>query len=143
MLSKSSKYALKAVLYLAKNSNETRRVMVKDMAKPIDVPQAYIAKLLQKLSKLGLISSIRGPKGGFYLSLANKEQSVLNIIYAIDGSEKLNSCLLSLKECNALKPCPLHDIANPSRLNLIAVLREQTIANLALDIKKGNSFLSK
>ena len=142
MFSNSSKYALKAVLYLAINFDETRRVMVKDIAKPIDVPQAYIAKLLQKLAKQGLISSVRGPKGGFYLSQENRDQSVLSIIYAIDGPEKLNSCLLSLKECNEINPCPLHKIANPSRSNLLAILKEQTIANLALDIKKGTSFLS-
>jgi len=68
LFSKTSKYAIKAVLFLAVNSSEKKRVMVKEIAEPINVPQAYIAKLLQKLSREGLISSARGPKGGFYLN---------------------------------------------------------------------------
>lgn len=141
MLSKSSKYALKAVLYLAVNSNEDNRIMVKEISKPINVPQAYIAKLLQKLSKLGMISSIRGPKGGFYLSADNMKQSILSIIYAIDGSEKLNSCLLSLKKCNEVDPCPLHQIANPNRSTLINILNQKTVSDLALEIESGKSSL--
>ena len=66
MFSNSSKYAIKAVLFLAVNSNEDHRIMVKDMAEPINVPQAYLAKLLQELSKKGIISSKKGPKGGFF-----------------------------------------------------------------------------
>ncbi len=67
MFSNSSKYAIKAVLFLALNSNEDKKIMVKDIANPINVPQAYIAKLLQELSRQNVISSTRGPKGGFYL----------------------------------------------------------------------------
>ena len=65
MLSNSSKYAIKAVLFLSLNSSEIKWVMVKVIAKPINILQAYIAKLLQELSKQKIISSTRGPKGGF------------------------------------------------------------------------------
>ena len=59
------KICYKTVLYLALNSNETKRVMVKHIAAPINVPQAYLAKLLQELSRAHIISSVKGPKGGF------------------------------------------------------------------------------
>ena len=78
MISNSSKYAIKAVLYLALHSSEENKVMVKDMAEPINVPQAYIAKLLQELAKRKLISSTRGPKGGFYLSEEDKKGNLIN-----------------------------------------------------------------
>ncbi|MGB5667311.1 MAG: Rrf2 family transcriptional regulator, partial [Maribacter sp.] len=80
MLSNSSKYAIKAVLYLALNSNETKKVMVKNIAGPINVPKPYIAKLLQELSKQRIISSTRGPKGGFYLDKANRKNSIMSIV---------------------------------------------------------------
>lgn len=141
MLSKSSKYALKAVLFLAINSNEEKKVMVKNIAKPINVPQAYIAKLLQSLSKQNIISSAKGPNGGFYLNDINKKQSVLDIIYAIDGEHRLNSCLLSLENCNAENPCPLHELANSSRSGLIHSFKNQTIKDLSLEIISGKSVL--
>ena len=68
MFSNSSKYVIKAILFLAVKSGEDNRVMVKEMAQPINVPQAYLAKLLQELSRKDIISSKKGPNGGFYLS---------------------------------------------------------------------------
>lgn len=115
--------------------------MVKDIAKPINVPQAYIAKLLQALVKENLISSVRGPKGGFYLSDENNNQPVINILKVIDGEKRLTSCMLSLENCNEKKPCPLHDILSPSRKKIIKLLQDSSIKKLANSVKNGNSFL--
>lgn len=141
MLSKSVKYALKAVLYLAVNSNEKDKVMVKDLVKPINVPPAYIAKLLQELSKHKVISSTRGPKGGFYLSAHNKQNSIMTVIDIIDGDKKMTDCLLNLKKCNEEFPCPLHDITSASRAQLFHSFKTQSIGDLALEIEAGRAFL--
>jgi len=141
MFSNSSKYALKAVLYLAVHSNENKKVMVKDIAEPINVPQAYVAKLLQELSKQNIISSTRGVYGGFYLTKLNFEHPIIDIIYAIEGKNKMNSCLLSLEKCNEQVPCPLHHLANPMRSQLIDTLKHKTIGDLVEDIKSGVTFL--
>lgn len=141
MLSNSAKYALKAVLYLAVYSSEQKKIMIKDIAKPINVPQAYIAKLLQELSKKEIISSTRGITGGFYLTELNIKQPVMNVIFAIDGSYKMNSCLLSLENCNEHVPCPLHHIAYPMRAQLIKSLNSKSIEELAEEIKSGITFL--
>lgn len=141
MLSNSAKYALKAVLFLAVHSNENKKVMIKDIAKPINVPQPYIAKLLQELSKQEIISSTRGINGGFYLTESNMKQPVINVIYAIDGKYKMHSCLLSLENCNENFPCPLHHIANPMRNQLVESLNIKTIKELATEITSGITFL--
>ena len=99
MLSNSSKYAVKAVLFLALHSSEDNKIMVKDIAGPINVPQAYIAKLLQELAKKNVISSTRGSKGGFFLNSDNANQPVINILNIIDGENRLTSCMLSLEKC--------------------------------------------
>jgi Rrf2 family protein len=141
MLSNSSKYAVKAVLFLALHSDEDNKIMVKDIAKPINVPQAYIAKLLQKLVKENLVSSTRGPKGGFYLNEDNINQPVINILTVIDGEKRLTSCLLSIEKCNEEKPCPLHHILSPSRKKILKSLNEKTIKDLTIDIEFGKAFL--
>lgn len=141
MISNSSKYALKAVLYLSLHSNEFQKIMVKDISKPINVPQAYIAKLLQELVKQGLVSSTRGPKGGFYLSKKNNDEKVINILKIIDGEKRLTNCVLSLEQCNKEKPCPLHHILSPSRQNILKELKEKSISDLAMAVKKGEAFL--
>ena len=141
MLSKSSKYAIKAVLFLALNSNDNEKVMVKDISGPINVPQAYIAKLLQELSRKNIISSSRGPKGGFYLSEDNRKQSIMSIVDVIEVEKNFNSCMLSLKKCDNEKPCPLHNIVYPYRSRLLNRLNEKTIENLSIEIKSGETFL--
>ena len=141
MFSNSSKYAIKAVLFLALNSNDEKKIMVKDIAGPINVPQAYIAKLLQELSRQNVISSTRGPKGGFYLTDEDKKKPLKRIIQVIDGENRLTSCLLSLENCNEEKPCPLHKMAAPLRNELLDSLENKTICDLAKDVREGKAFL--
>ena len=141
MLSNSSKYAIKAVLYLAMNTDEHSRVMAKDIAEPINVPQAYIAKLLQVLSRNGIISSVKGPRGGFFLSNDNRKRTLMDVIDVIDETHKLNSCVLSLEKCDAEKPCPLHELVSPSKTIFLNSLRKNTIEDFSNQIREGRVFL--
>ncbi|WP_297764608.1 Rrf2 family transcriptional regulator [uncultured Muriicola sp.] len=143
MLSNSSKYALKAVLYLANKTDESHKLMVKDLSEPTQVPKAYLAKLLQALSKQNIISATKGPKGGYYLTKENKENPVYSVIEVIDGNQRLEACVLGIDECNAQHPCPLHEYVNPTRTALLSTLKKMTIAELSLDLSNGASFLSR
>lgn len=142
MLSNSSKYALKAVLYLAGKTNESNKLMVKDLYIPTQVPKAYLAKLLQTLSKQNIISATKGPKGGYYLTEENKDIPVYRVIEIIDGNQRIEACVLGIDECNAEHPCPLHEYVGPARTALLSTLKRMTIGELSLDLKKGSSFLS-
>lgn len=141
MLSNSSKYAIKAVLFLAVNSNKNKRIMVKDMAEPINAPQAYLAKLLQELSRKDVISSVKGPKGGFYLSEENLELSLMDVVNVIEGDNRFHTCVLSLEKCNADKPCPLHNLISPSKSKFNESLNQKTIKFFSEQIEKGIAFL--
>ncbi|WP_291865876.1 Rrf2 family transcriptional regulator [Maribacter sp.] len=141
MLSNSSKYALKAVLYLALNSDESRKILAKNISEPINVPRAYIAKLLQELSRHNLVSSTRGPKGGFFLNVENRAATLIKIVDVIDGDHRLRSCMLSLKECNEDHPCPLHGLVGNAKSNFIKNLEKTTINDLAIDLEQQKSFL--
>ncbi|MBT8254598.1 MAG: Rrf2 family transcriptional regulator, partial [Bacteroidia bacterium] len=107
MISTSSKYAIKAVLYLAIHSSESNKIVAKDLAEPVRAPLPYVSKLLQELSRQQLISSHKGPKGGFYLTKINKENTLMDVVKAIDGEERIHACLLDLEKCNTDRPCPL------------------------------------
>lgn len=141
MLSNSSKYALKAVLYLAIHSSIHKKILARELALLINVPPAYIAKLLQELVRKKLVHSEKGPNGGFYLDEINKNESIISFIYAIDGEDKINNCLLGLEHCNHKNPCPLHHLANPMRDSLLNNLKQKCINDLVLDIENGISSL--
>lgn len=135
MLSNSSKYAVKAVLHLALHSSKEHKMMVKDISKSISVPQAYLAKLLQLLVKGNIVCSVRGVKGGYYLTQANYEKTLIDVIKATDGGVKLNSCVLNLEKCNSINPCFLHYFLSDSKDKIIKSLSDKSLSELVLDHK--------
>ena len=137
MLSNASKYAIKAILYLAENSNSKNKISVKDITKVLDVPSPFLAKILQQLVKSKLISSTKGPNGGFYLDDKNKENNICDIIEEIDGKNKLNNCFMGLHTCDADNPCPVHHIVEPFKNNIYKKFRDISVLEFASEIKNN------
>lgn len=141
MLSNSSKYALKAVLFLAVHSSQKQKILAKNISEPTNIPKAYLSKILQELSRHNIVSSVRGPGGGFYLSEDNRMVHLMDIIHVIDGDHRLTSCMLSLQDCNADHPCPMHHLVGDTKVNFVKNLEETTVEDLVADIESGRSFL--
>ena len=141
MLSSSAKYALKAVLFLTIHTDSDKKMQVKEISEKIDVPKAYTGKLLQALAKRRIISSARGPKGGFYVNDKNRLNTIMSVVEVIDGKTKLETCILGLSDCNLDKPCPLHNLIASSRLRIVKVFEEITLEELAESLRDKKSFL--
>ena len=142
MLSNASKYAINAVLFLALNSNIERKVGVKEIASNINVPVPFLAKLLQDLARKGVVSSSKGPNGGFYLTDENRSQKLLVVVDEIDGLVKLEQCVLGLTNCSSEKPCPIHSMVQPLRKKFLYELRNNSITSFAQKVQDGQAFLS-
>lgn len=136
MFSKTCKYAIRAVLYLALQSDGKTKTSVVDMAEALNAPKHFLAKVLQQLSKHGLISSAKGPKGGFYLSEKNLKASLNEVITCIDGPDVFSGCVIGLPVCSSENPCPLHNQANAYRQGLNYQLKYQTIGEMAAMIER-------
>ena len=127
MFSKPCKYALRAILYLGRESSADDKLGVQQIAEALNIPKHYLAKILQRLSKHRLITSIKGPKGGFYLNDKNLSHSLLHVIECMDGSHTLNSCILGLPECSGVNPCPMHMDVMSWRNDMISKFERTTI----------------
>ena len=137
MFSKACEYAIKAVLHVAHKSREGARVGVKDISKAIDSPEAFTGKIMQQLSKSGIVQSIKGPSGGFWIGEADRKKANLrNIVSVIDGDKLYIDCGLGLKQCNEAKPCPVHDEYKLIRDALIKMHTETTLDDLAEKLEK-------
>lgn len=135
MFSKSCKYGIRAVLYLAVNTKKAgKKIGVAEIAAELDVPKHFLAKILQELSRQNLISSTKGPKGGFFLSEKNIQEPLLRIIESIDGPQVMGSCILGLPVCSSETPCPLHEKSTAYREGLLEIISNQNIENLAESI---------
>lgn len=144
MFSKSCEYGIRASIYIAKQSLKERKVSQKEIAKSIDSPVAFTAKILQKLTKMDVIRSTKGPNGGFYLENVDLDRVKLwNVILAIDGESLLEDCTLGLRKCNAFKPCPLHFGFEKIREEIREMLEGTSLRTLAEKVSDGISFLKR
>ncbi|WP_018477370.1 RrF2 family transcriptional regulator [Pontibacter roseus] len=141
MISKSCKYGIRAAVYIASKAGEGVKLNVKDIAREVDAPEAFTAKILQILNKHRIITSLKGPYGGFFIDEYQLEQPVINIVNAIDGMAVFWECGLGLKKCSETHPCPMHDKFKVARESLRDVFQNTTIEQLAKELKEGTSFI--
>jgi len=141
MLSISSKYAINAVLYLAVHSDKSKKISAKEIAETINIPSPFLSKLFQILSKKNVISSTKGPGGGFYMTQENLNLNLIEVIKHIDGIENFEDCVLGLTKCSSEKPCPIHYSIQPLKKQLFTDLNENSIASFAKKVKAGETFL--
>ncbi|GER60712.1 RrF2 family transcriptional regulator [Patiriisocius marinus] len=142
MFSKACEYAIRSVIFLTSKSKLEQRFNITDISEEIDAPTAFNAKILQKLVKADIVSSAKGPTGGFYITEEKASGIMLsNIVKTIDGDDIYVSCGIGLKKCNAEKPCPLHDSFQDIRNNLKTMLQETSLKNLADQIEDGTAVL--
>ncbi len=128
---------MRAVLYLAVHSSPDHRLNVRDIAQALGIPTPFLSKLLQKLAREHVISSVKGPGGGYFTSRENLRQNLARVITTIDGTDALQGCIMGLPVCSSDNPCPLHLQAYALRQGLSYQLEKQTIGELAQQVKKS------
>jgi len=137
MISKSCQYGIRAVVYLAAYSNSSQRLNVKQIAAEIGAPEAFTAKLLQQLNKANVVTSLKGPYGGFYLTEAQTKNSLLDVVAEIDGLDVFYGCGLGLQQCSELNPCPMHEHYKELRTRMLETFKKTAIHSLAANLHSG------
>ncbi|WP_298296909.1 Rrf2 family transcriptional regulator [Hydrotalea sp.] len=142
MFSKTTEYALRATIYIAQKSSEEKKIGIEEIAKAIDSPQSFTAKILQALTKDNrVISSARGPNGGFYITDRAKKLPVRVIMEVMGEDDFFKNCVLGLKLCSEVNPCPMHNEYKPIKQQLMNLFEKKTIQILADEIKNGDAFI--
>jgi Rrf2 family protein len=136
MFSKSTEYALRAIIYLAQKSSIENKIGMAELAEAISSPKSFTAKILQTLTRNNrLVSSVTGPTGGFYLTERAKKKSLLHVLTLLEDEGIITGCILGLKECSETNPCPLHSEYKKIKPQLLAMLNQKTILELASEMK--------
>ena len=142
MFSKACEYGIRAMIYVATQSINGERVKIGDIVEKVGSPEAFTAKILGDLAKNGLIESLKGPYGGFYIRPDQMESPrIIQIVSVIDGDSIFKGCGLGLSECNAQMPCPMHGKFVKIRSELKNALESTTLLELANGIKSGRTIL--
>lgn len=140
MFSKACEYGIRAVLFIAKESQQDKRPNIVQIAKAVDSPEPFTAKICQQLARSGIILSKKGPNGGFYLD-KDSQLKLIDIVIAIDGDSIFKGCCLGLPECSSEHPCPVHDQFQDIRAGLKNMCEKTKVMDLALNLEEGETFL--
>jgi len=142
MFSKTCEYGIRATIFIASQSYQNKRTGLKDIAKKIDSPEAFTAKILQILSKDNIINSVKGVGGGFEIPRETmKDIKLAQIVRALEGDRVFTGCGLGLSQCSDTHPCPMHEKFKSIRNELAHMLENTNLEELALGIKTGDTFL--
>ncbi len=127
MLSQTVEYALRAMVYLAGCNEDPQPT--EQISEKTKVPAPYLAKVLQNLTRKGLVRSQRGVKGGFLLAQPPEDITILDVVNAVDPIQRITSCPLELKS-HGVRLCPLHFRMDRALALVEEAFRKSTLAEV-------------
>jgi Rrf2 family protein len=135
IFSRQCEYAIQGVLYLALKP-QGEMTSTKELTKRLDIPYHFLGKILQRLTQKGLLTSLKGPTGGFSLGKPPKDITLYDIVEAVDGSDFTSKCVMGFPECSGKDPCSVHNTWGRMRDDIYQMLVSKNISEMAKDMRK-------
>lgn len=143
MFSKACEYAIRAMIYVAQNSEGEAKVGIREIANGIGSPEFFVAKILQDLGRKGLVKSAKGPNGGFFHDEETSQKSLADIVKAVDGEKIFVGCGIGLSLCSEDHPCPIHEQFKEIRGKMKAMLENARLGELSEELVQRHTFLKR
>lgn len=141
LISRTSQYAIQSLIYIA-TQEQGAPILSREVAERLQVPAAYLAKIMQVLCRGGLVTSYRGRLGGFCLREDPAKIDLMRILSITEGPDFTKDCVLGLKVCSDETACPMHQKWKPIKDEIIDMLKKQTLETLSDAVKGGKYRLS-
>jgi len=135
IFSRECEYAIQAVSYLARRPDGVL-TSIKELNLILKIPRHFLAKILQRLTRKKLLTSTKGPRGGFALSMPAKDITLFHIVEAVDGVDFVNKCVLGFPECSSKQPCAVHEQWGGIRETIYALLIGRNLSAVGAAMKK-------
>ena len=103
LITKDVDYAVKTLKYMARSGDRTHTVA--ELSGELDISLAYLRKILQQLSKKGVVSSSKGKSGGFSLGRSPGDISLYDLVLTFQGQFKLSNCRAGEEPCPEQTRC--------------------------------------
>ncbi|MEK7789090.1 MAG: Rrf2 family transcriptional regulator [Planctomycetota bacterium] len=127
-ITRETDYGVRCALYLARKAQEI--APVNEIAKAMHIPKSFLAKILQRLVKAGIVISGRGIGGGFSLAKKPGNISILDVVKAIQGDSAINICAIDKKMCRLSNTCSVHPVWVELRSVIEKRLQKENFAKL-------------
>ena len=130
IFSGSTEYAIRAITHLALLPTGTL-AGAREISRGENIPMPFLSKILQKLGRQKLVRSFKGRRGGYELGRPADQITLQDLVGATNGDDLEGRCVLGLSQCDEDNPCPMHDQWKEIRVQLLAMLEQTTVADLA------------
>lgn len=127
---KSAEYAFLALKYIAETD---KLVSVKEISENVTIPYELLAKIMQKLTKVKIITSVQGTKGGYTLSSSPNNIKLSSIMAALNQDVQMTDCMVdnpSSKDCKRVDNCCLVNPIKKIQLKINQILDELTLETI-------------
>ena len=141
LFSKSCEYAIQALLYLAHREEEGQPVLLREISDSLNIPHHFLSKVLQQLTRDGILVSLRGVSGGFSLGRHGSEITLGDVAKAIDGEQFLGECMLGFPECADNNPCPVHVQWKRAKQIIFNIMSSKSVAQLSKEMDGKLDFI--
>ncbi len=143
MLGKTTEYAIRSLVYIYLKNTDGERPGFKEIAKNIGSPEGFTGKVLQQITRAGLVSSMKGRGGGFFFDNLEKPLTLFEVMQMTEGQEFFSKCGFGLQSCDENNPCPIHDDYAGVRDAFYQLMNRQTIQSMASKIIQNKAVLSR
>lgn len=146
MFSKTAKYAIRSVVYITLHRKENTVFNSRYLSEKLDIPEQFLAKILQKLSKNHILKSFRGISGGFSLNKNPFDIYFIDIIKIFDGTDVFYNCLLGIEICKKSKEnqdkCPFRLKLDPIQKQLFNIFSTVSIGEYCENLSDYSDTIS-
>jgi Rrf2 family protein len=141
MLSKKTKYAINALVYLARENKEGEPVQISKIAESENIPRKFLEAILLELRHAGMLNSRKGKTGGYYLQQTPEEINIADVMRLFDGPIALLPCVAykyyeRCEECIDEETCGIRSVFSDVRSETVKMLKGATLAEI---IKRSES----
>lgn len=144
MISKKTKYAMNALVHLAKRKDEGP-IIISEIAAKENIPQKFLEAILLDLRKAGILASKKGKGGGYYLLKDPKDVNMADVMRLFDGPIALLPCVTykyyeRCEECKDEETCGIRQVFLELRNKTVSLLKKSTLQSvIEKEYKKQNS----
>ena len=133
-IASSTEYAIHGLMYIASVASvqtDGRTVLLRDAASAIAVPESYLRKVFQLLTRRGIVNSQRGARGGYTLARPADDITLRDVVEAVDGPLMGYSCLRQRRHCDGAPSCLVRETFKPAAARMAEVLEGVSIGDIA------------
>jgi Rrf2 family protein len=128
-LTRKGEYGILGVTYIAQQEKDI--VYTREIAESWELPESFLAKIFQRLSKNGILNSYKGVRGGFSLAKSPKEITLKEILDIVQGPTTIGWCEIDNEKCNRFKNCSLSKVLDKVRDDVKNTFKNTTIADIS------------